>query len=80
MNKIVHKEVFDALGTSGVRKLVIVLSGEHHNREVAKEFDLSLWQVRVCNQFLPYLCGELLKRENEASNSKNKILYFKQVA
>lgn len=82
MNQQIIDGIFRSLGNHGVRKLVISLTNNHHNREVAKDFDLSLWQVRVCNQFLPSLCGELLKRENKASNSQGIILNFrsKQVA
>jgi len=65
MNRIVLDDVFKELGISGVRKLVIALTGPHNNREVAEDFNLKLYQVRVLNQFLPLLCGELLKRENE---------------
>ena len=45
------------------------------------DFNLNLWQVRVCNQFLPMLCGELLLRENEGK-PKAFILHLnaKQVA
>jgi hypothetical protein len=86
MNRIVRKEVFDVLGESGVRKLVIALTETHNNRQIAKEFDLTLWQVIVCNQFLPSLCGELLKRENAAhcikmpQRNKFFILNAKDVA
>jgi len=81
MNKHILDGVFDSLGVSGVRKFVLTLSGEHNNRTVAKDFELSLWQVRVLNQFLSLLTNELLKREN-IGKSKAIILDFnvKQVA
>jgi hypothetical protein len=81
MNKHIVDGVFQSLGTPGVRKLVLELSGEHNNRTVAKDFELSLWQVRVLNQFLPLLCGELLRREN-VGKCQGIVLDFnvKQVA
>ena len=76
MNQAVLEEVFKILGVPGVRNLVLSLSGEHNNRTVAKDFELSLWQVRAMNQFLPLLVNELLTRENK-SKHQGIILEFK---
>lgn len=69
------KEILDELGDGGVKNLATILTGDHHNRQVAKDFGLTLWQVRVCNQFLPELCHYVLTIKDK---QQAMILPFKQ--
>jgi hypothetical protein len=63
MNNQIIDDVFHNLGTPGVRKLVVILTGAHHNREVAKDFDLSLsgkcgFVISSCQCFVENCCKE----------------------
>ena len=67
--------VVKQIGIPGLKKLAIALTDEDTNNWiVAKDFGLTIWQVRVCRQFLPAICNIVLK-----SNQKSCIILpFKQ--
>lgn len=76
MDNRIIEEVLKELGPSGMRRLAQVLSGDHNNWKVAKQFGLTLWQVRYLAQFNSVLCHFVLTEEK-----KNPvILEFKQSA
>jgi hypothetical protein len=76
MNRQIIDDIFKNLGTSGVRKLALALSEDHNNRQVAEDFELSLWQVRAMNQFLPYFIHELILRENSCRQQAVILDFF----
>jgi len=68
-------QVVRQIGIPGLKKLCIALTDDGANNwTIAKDFDLTIWQVRVCRQFLPAICNTVLK-----SNQKSCIILpFKQ--
>jgi hypothetical protein len=69
MDKVI-KEVKKNIGMPGLRKLAYALSGPHHNRIVADEFDLSLFQVAYLNNNISVLCHAVLENELEIKREK----------
>lgn len=78
---IVLEQVFDKLGMCGVMKLTFALSAEDaNNHRIAEEFDLSLWEVRVCGQFLSVLYNRVLSEKVKSVNRSAVILPFARKA
>jgi hypothetical protein len=73
MDRII-KQTLKEVGFSGLKKLAVVLSTNHNNRDIAKEFGLSVFQTVYLSNNISLLCHEILQTENQCTAPKIKSI------